>query len=127
MRVLIIPTFLCLLSIFSISYTKNIDKTDKTDIMKLGNITECELCEDIVKLITCDVKNGNKTYHDVVDLIEDLCKIIGGPVVSKECNYLLSELSRVEELIVKGYNATSICQDIHICPSNHRGKIVYTF
>jgi len=95
--------------------------------MRLGNITECELCEDIVKLITYDVKNGNKTYHDVVDLIEDLCKIIGGPVISKECNYLLSELSRVEELIVKGYNATSICQDIHICPRTYRGKIVNVY
>ena len=120
MRVLIIPTFLCLLSIFSISYTKNIDKTD---IMKLGNITECELCEDIVKLITCDVKNGNKTYHDV----EDLCKIIGGPIISKECNYILITKRDGQYVFVNDLNATSICQDIHICPKTYRGKIVNTF
>ena len=110
MHNLIIPTIfsLFLLNAFTISDTKH--------IVENNNMTKCELCKDIVELITYDVKNGNKTFHDIVDLIEDLCKIIGGPVVAKECKFFLSELTKVEELIVKGYNATYICQDIHMCP-----------
>ncbi len=53
-------------------------------------ITKCDLCKDIVSLIYEDVKLHNKTYHDLVDLIKDLCKMIGGPIVVKECDAILN-------------------------------------
>ena len=80
-----------------------------------NELTKCDLCKEIVSLIYEDVKMHNQTYHDLVNLIKDLCKMIGGPLVAKECDFILHELTIIEELIVSGYNVTTICDKIHMC------------
>ena len=138
-KVLILALFMCVVPVFSYYIPYDMDEnTDNVNKEMLynqiveenaravaikhsiryameHNITECKLCELIVDLIEDEVKRGNKTFHDIVDLIEDLCRLIGGPIVAKECDLFLSELSKVEKLIVDGYNSTYICRDIHMC------------
>tara|TARA_B100001964_G_C13638376_1_gene339479 strand:+ start:97 stop:495 length:399 start_codon:yes stop_codon:yes gene_type:complete len=96
-------------------------QNNKLDVQKISldisdpNVTKCELCELLVNITSHELKKGNKTFHDIVVLIEDLCDIIGGKIVSEECNFFLNNLSKIEELIVDGYSAKHICEYFHMC------------
>mgnify|MGYP001184460683 FL=1 len=106
--------FVLLLVLGSEMYIAQSGCIDKC-IDSIGNISECELCKDIVNIAIREVKKGNKTYHDLVKIIEDLCDIIGGPIISKECKFFLNNLNKIEKMIISGYNSTYICDFFHMC------------
>ena len=108
--------FALLLVLGSEIYIANSKCTNKCiEGINVGNISECQLCKDIVNIAIREVKKGNKTYHDLVKIIEDLCDIIGGPIISKECNFFLDNLNKIEKMIISGYNSTYICDFFHMC------------
>lgn len=109
----LLSSMLCVLGTNSHQKT-NINHLKTNDVSE-SNVTKCELCEILVNITTHELKKGNKTFHDIVVLIEDLCDIIGGKIVSEECHFFLDNLSKIEDLIVDGYNAQYICQYFHMC------------
>ena len=58
---------------------------------------------------------ANKTITDIIQVVRDLCKIIGGPFVEKECNIILDSMDNILKWIGSGDNSTLICEKLHYC------------
>ncbi len=105
-----------MLTIFSYPIV-NSTKIDKSSVSKydLPKINSCTLCKDVVDMISYEYKVANKTITDIIQVVRDLCKIIGGPVVDKECNVILDSIDNILKWIGSGDNSTLICDKLHYC------------
>ena len=94
-------------------------KTEQLKVnLKTHNET-CHICEEIVDVIIYEVKEANKTIDDLTHLIEDLCQIIGGGLVHKECEEILGTIREIVSWITHGLNSTMICDKLHFCNSTN--------
>ena len=101
-------------------YEKKYEKTFN-NITK--NSTECDICEVIVNIIDAGVKEGNETLKDIEKIIEDLCRILGGKLISKECNFIIDDINDIINWILDGYDPKNICQKLKLCPSTQISNI----
>ena len=108
---------LLLLVVVYVGGVKGDDCHSLPDCVDVSNVTKCELCKWLIEITTKEVRRGNQTYHDLVNVIKDLCGLIGGELVEQECNFFLDNLTKIEELIMKGYSPEYICRLFHMCPS----------
>ena len=115
--ILIIGAFLFLSYpvVDSISIDKpSMDKSSKLHY-KEPEMNSCNLCKDVVDMISYEYRVANKTITDIIQVVRDLCKIIGGPVVDKECNAILDSIDNILKWIGSGDNSTLICDKLHYC------------
>jgi hypothetical protein len=75
----------------------------------------CHVCHIIVDTISYEVHHYNKTIHDITDLVKDLCKNIGGPIVSKECTFIIDNIQKIIDWIQQGSTPNIVCEHLGFC------------
>ena len=105
-----------MLTIFSYPLV-NSTQIDKSSVSKydLPKVKSCTLCKEVVDIISYEYRVANKTITDIIQVVRDLCKIIGGPFVEKECNIILDSMDNILKWIGSGDNSTLICDKLHYC------------
>ena len=115
--ILIIGAFLFLS--YPVADSISIDKASMVKSSKLlykePEMNPCNLCKDVVDMISYEYRVANKTITDIIQVVRDLCKIIGGPFVEKECNIILDSMDNILKWIGSGDNSTLICDKLHYC------------
>ena len=76
--------------------------------ININNNKTCELCHILVNTINKELKEGNKTISDIINIVNDICHIIGGPS-GKECIYIVEHIQEIVNYLTEGFNATQIC------------------
>lgn len=84
-------------------------------VEKTENISPCDVCKLMVKVVANDVHKYNSTIHDITNLVKDLCADIGGQVVKKECDYIVDNIQHIVEWIQGGGTPDTICKTLHLC------------
>lgn len=99
-------------------------------VIEMSNTTKCnttndtcEVCVLVTNYIYKEAVLGNKTFTDLIQLVEDLCKIIGGPIVSKECNFILEHLKDIISWLTNGLKPCQVCEKLGLCDSEMLQKI----
>ena len=76
--------------------------------------TTCKLCHILVSVIEKELKTGNKTINDIISIIEDVCRIVGGPD-GAECNFIVNSIQEIINYLNKGFNNLKVCELLHLC------------
>jgi hypothetical protein len=79
------------------------------------NPITCSLCETAVKIIDYEVKTFNASIVVVEKIVADLCCLIGGEPVYKECIPILDKVQKIINWITKGLPPKKICQKLDMC------------
>lgn len=80
-----------------------------------SNNKTCKTCIHIVEIIEYELKVANKTINDIIALVEDLCKIIGGPAVYAECKSILKYIREIINWLIDGNTPTQVCEKLGAC------------
>ena len=100
---------------------KLIHKINDTNLGKNSNMETnsnnktCKTCIHIVDIIEYELKVANKTINDIIALVEDLCKIIGGPAVYAECKSILKSIREIINWLIDGNTPTQVCEKLGAC------------
>jgi len=81
----------------------------------LVNPIVCSLCETAVKIVDYEVQKFNASIVVVEKIVADLCCLIGGEPVYKECLPLLNKIQDIIDWILKGLTPDQICQKLGMC------------
>ena len=76
--------------------------------------TTCEVCHVLVNIVDKEVKLGNKTISDIINIVSDICHIIGGPA-SQECAFIVDNLQKIINFISHGIPTNEICVKLGLC------------
>ena len=125
MKSLSIFATILLVGCLSVTINSEQTKTSKTSKIEGDFIppliddsnTTCKVCHYVIDFIIYEVKEAGKTINDIINLVEDLCEYIGGPIVHKECEYILGYVTDIVNWINHGANSTVICEKLHECPT----------
>ena len=61
---------------------------------------ECEFCTLAVNLIKTELALGNATIEMIIEIVKELCKEFGIPVIKKEVSILDSKVNK----LISGYD-----------------------
>ena len=104
--------FLLALSFLFVFYTSGAPVNQ--DIMFNTQNKTCDVCKDMVGLIDHELNLGNKTIYDITRIVDDICRIIGGPA-GAECVFIVDNIQKIVDDLSKGMNATSVCETLKLC------------
>ena len=77
--------------------------------------TECEICKFASGIVRYEVKMSNSTLTLIEDIVKDLCYLVGGKPVYKECNEFCNNIQKIANWIENGLNNTQICEKLCMC------------
>ena len=75
----------------------------------------CTVCHIVIDAIAYDIRKYNKTIHDITELTKDLCKEIGGEIISQECNFIIDNIQKIIDWIQDGSSVNFICTKLNLC------------
>lgn len=75
----------------------------------------CQFCDFMTSEIRTAIYLGNSTFNDLLDLIVVICRTVHTPVISYECEFLLTNIKNIEKWMFNGINNTKICDNLHFC------------
>jgi len=78
----------------------------------------CEVCKVIVGVIEREIHMGNNTVHEIIDMVENICHVIGGPS-AMECEFIVNNINKIISYVENGFNSSKICQFMDSCPTCH--------
>ena len=104
--------FLLALSFLFVFYTSSAP-VNQDIIFDTQNKT-CDVCKDMVGLIDHELNLGNKTIGDITRIVDDICRIIGGPA-GAECVFIVDNIQKIVDDLCKGMNATRVCETLKLC------------
>ena len=61
---------------------------------------------------------GNNTVHEIIDMVENICHVIGGPS-AMECEFIVNNIDKIISYVENGFNSSKICQFMDSCPTCH--------
>lgn len=103
----------------SVSSAENLTTKCKQPIINVNttniNPITCALCETAVKIVDYEVKTFNASIVVVEKIVADLCCLIGGEPVYKECLPILDKVQKIINWITKGLPPKEICQKLSMC------------
>lgn len=115
-------TFLLLLAVIFAYISVPVTSTNtfnctNTTIYKLpeGSSPICDLCEVVVDVISFDVKVFNSSIALLEDIAEELCCLIGGPVIYNECKPIINDIKIIVDMIISGERPGKICSYLKFC------------
>jgi len=76
---------------------------------------ECIMCTDNLEIISSEIRTENSTIELVSDIIIELCKEIGTPIVYEECKEVVKEIDDVLHWVGYDENPSQICYDLGLC------------
>lgn len=99
----------------NININSNInDSLNDLDYDNSETNSSCKLCHLLVGVIQKELKLGNKTINDIINIIEDVCKLVGGPD-GAECNFIVNSIHEIINYLNKGFDNLKICELLHLC------------
>ena len=105
-----------------LDYTKNdyyiFDSHHILNKTKDSQPNKCKICIDVVNMLEYGLHMGIKIINDLITLVNDLCEDIGGPIVKKECDFILNNITKIINMLEKGVKPEIICQKLNECPIN---------
>ena len=75
----------------------------------------CDLCEVVVDAVAFDVKVFNSSIALLEDITEELCCLIGGPVIYNECKPIIDDIKIIVDMIISGESPDKICSYLNFC------------
>ena len=85
----------------------------------------CDVCLSVTGLIVAEANLTNVTVATIGKAVEVLCGIIGGSIVSKECDFLIDNIENIVSWADKGMKKMEICQKLRMCSSVVKSKFLY--
>jgi len=78
-------------------------------------MAECKVCEAVVALIDAEIGLANVTVAVIGHAVMSLCKVLGGAIVQKECDFVVEHLESIVSWLKEGMNKTQVCERLNLC------------
>ena len=75
----------------------------------------CDTCIFVVNVTDYFIKENNVTLQIVEAFVETLCKLIGGGIITKECNFVIDIIQDIYNLLDSGLTPQQICTYLKLC------------
>lgn len=75
----------------------------------------CNPCIFIVNVTDYFIKENNMTLQIVETFVETLCKLIGGGIITKECDFVIDIIQDIYNLLDSGLSPQQICTYLKLC------------
>jgi hypothetical protein len=86
-----------------------------------AGVDECSICEELVVFAESEVEQ-KKTSDEISAYLQEICKDLNKtPLssVSKECQFIASNMDTIVQLLVAAVNPKAVCSLIGLCSSNN--------
>jgi len=78
------------------------------------NVT-CTLCQSVVDLVAAEASVANASTVAISIAVSALSSAIGGPIVAKECHFILKNIDKVVKWVASGATQKSVCVKLGLC------------
>lgn len=114
-----ITLIVVLIGLSSFGFAKSDNPCQSLEVVSrnetLVNPVVCSLCKTAVKIVDYEIQKFNTSIVVVEKIVADLCCLIGGEPVYKECLPLLEKIQDIINWILKGLTPGQICQKLGMC------------
>ena len=90
-------------------------KYSETSRIDLNNVTSCDFCKDIVRIVKDELKISNDTINEVEAIMREVCDHEHLEPKKKECLAIVNDIDTIKNLIIDGLQPKQICYRIGFC------------
>ena len=92
-----------------------LSKLSDSDSFDLNNVTSCDFCKDIVRIVRDELKISNDTINEVETIMREVCNDVRLEPKKEECLAIVNDIDKIKNLIIDGLQPKQICYRIGFC------------
>jgi hypothetical protein len=85
----------------------------------------CDTCIAVVNLTDYFIRENNLTLQIVETFVETMCKLIGGGIVTKECDYVIDIIQDIYNLLDSGITPQQVCTFFKLCSPKNKLALLH--